>query len=200
MRKLFIAALCVTLALLLPSCSPRDFLTRRLAAALIAASRTFRTPQHFQLTTGILSNQDYLSPNNVALQHHGWISGSVVRCPPALAPSPCWDVTLTPSGVDTIQSLIAPGEAEKQSFSIPAAKRGLVAITGIAKQGNAADVEFTWRWIPLNEVGAAIYAGDLRYHSTAAFRRYDDGWRIVETTAQPGQPLDEALKNAAPAQ
>jgi hypothetical protein len=102
--------------------------------------------------------------------------------------------------VDTMQSLIAPGDAEKQSFTIPAAKRELVAITGISKQGNAADVEFTWRWIPLNEVGAALYSGEAHYRSTALFRDYDDGWRVVQSTSHAAQPLDEALKNAEPTQ
>lgn len=188
----------VVCALVLASCSPRDFLTRRLAADLIAMSSTFRVQQQFQLTTGIVSNQDYLLPNNLALQHHGWISGVVVRCPAAIAPPPCWDVTLTPSGVDALQGLIAPGEAEQKTFTIPAAKRELVAVTGIAKQGNVADVEFIWRWMPLNEIGAAIYSGDLHYRSTAIFLCYDDGWRVVETS-RSGQPLDEALKNAQPA-
>jgi hypothetical protein len=102
--------------------------------------------------------------------------------------------------VDTFQSLIAPGDAEKQSFSIPAARRELVAVTGIAKQGNVADIEFTWRWTPLNEVGAVLYPGDTHYRSTAFFRRYDDGWRLMQGALHPGQPLDEALKNAEPAQ
>jgi len=195
-KKLTLSLVC---ALVLGSCSPRDILNRRLAAALIATSSSFRAPQEFQLTTGVLSNQDYLSPNNLALQHHGWISGVVVRCPPALTPRPCWEVTLTPSGVDTFQGLIAPGDAEQKSLTISAARRELVAINSIAKQGNVADVEFTWRWVPLNEVGAAIYSSDLHYRSTASFRCYDDGWRVVET-AHPGQPLGDALKNAEPAQ
>jgi hypothetical protein len=199
MQKLSIPALCLAFTLLLTSCSPRDFLTRRLAADLIAASNIFRAPQQFQLTTGILSNQDYLSPNNLALQHRGWISGAVVRCPASITPPPCWEVSLTPSGVDTFQGLIAPGDAEKQSLTIPAAKRDLVAITGIAKQGSLAEVEFTWRWIPSNEVGAAIYSPDVRFKSIVNFRSYDDGWRVVETS-HPGQPLDEALKTAEPAQ
>ncbi len=190
----------IACSLLLPSCSPRDFLTRRLAADLIAASETFRTQQRFQLVTGVVANKDYLAPEYLLLQHKGWISGANVRCPAALAPPPCWDVTLTPSGVDTFQSLIAPGDAEKQVFSIPAARRELVAITGIAKQGNAADVEFTWRWIPLNEVGAVLYPGDAQYRSTASFRNYDDGWRLIEAAPHPAQPLDEALKNAEPTQ
>jgi len=186
--------------LLLCSCSPRDFLTRRLAADLIASSSTFRAQHQFQLRTGIVSNKDYLSPDYLVLQHRGWISGTSAPCPPVLAPPPCWDVMLTPSGVDTFQSLIAPGDAEKQSFSIPAARRELVAVTGIAKQGNLADVEFTWRWIPLNEVGAVFFSSTSHYQSTASFRCYDDGWRLVQGASHPGQPLDEALKNAEPAQ
>ena len=197
MRKPCILVLCVVCPLLFSSCSPRDFLTRRLAADLIANSTTFRAPQQFDFSTGVISNQDYLSPKYVALQHRGWISGAVARCPPTLA-SPCWDVTLTPSGVDTFQSLLAPGDAEKQSFSVPVARRELVAITGIAKQGNTADVEFTWKWTPLNEVGAAIYSGDVHFRSTTSFRSYDDGWRVVEGTSHTGEPLDEAIKKAEP--
>jgi hypothetical protein len=189
----------VVFSLLFSSCSPRDFLTRRLAADLIKASETFRTQQYFQLRTGIVANHDYLSPDYLLLQHKGWISATNARCPVALAPPPCWDVALTPSGVDTFQSLIAPEDDENPTHSIPAARRELVAITGIAKQGNIADVEFTWRWLPLNEVGAALYSGDAHYRSTATFRNYDDGWRLVESAPRPNQPLDEALKNAEPA-
>jgi len=183
MRKPSSLVLCAVGLLLLSSCSPRDFLTRRLAADLIASSSTFRATRQFELTTGIISNQNYLAPQYLALQHRGWISGVVARCPPAVAP-PCWNATLT----------------EKQSFSIPAARRELIAITGIVKQGNLADVEFTWRWIPLNEVGAVMYSSDAHYRSIASFRSYDDGWRVVEAAAHSAQPLDEALKNAEPAQ
>jgi len=197
MRKTTILALYVASTLLLSSRSPRDFLTRRLAADLIASSSTFRAQRQFDLSTGVISNQTYLSPKYLALQHRGWISAVVARCPTAITP-PCWDVTLTPSGVDTFQILLAPADAGKQSFSIPAARRELLAITGIAKQGNVADAEFTWHWLPLNEVGAVMYSGDVHYRSTASFRSYDDGWRVVETSPHSGQPLDEALKNADP--
>jgi len=196
MRKLSTCVACA-LALLLTSCSPRDFLTRRLAADLIASSPTFRSAQPFELTTGIISNQDYLSSKYLSLQHHGWISAVVARCPAPIAP-PCWDVTLTPSGVDTFETLLAPGDADKKSFTIPAARRELIAITGIAKQGPTADVEFTWRWVPLNEVGALTYSGDTHYRSTVGFRSYDDGWRVTEHASRSAQPLDEALKNADP--
>jgi hypothetical protein len=200
MRKPTILVLSVASLLLISSCSPRDILTRRLAADLIATSTTFRARQQFQLRTGVIANKDYLSPDYLVLQHRGWISATNAPCPPALAPPPCRDVMLTPSGVDTFQSLIAPGDVEKQTFNIPAARRELVAITGITKQGSVADVEFTWRWIPLNEVGAVIYPADAHYRSTAIFRDYDDGWRLIEGAPHPGQPLDEALKNAEPAQ
>ena len=198
MRKLSILVLCVFALLLLSSCSPRDFLTRRLAGDLIAASDTFNAPQQFQLRTGVVSNKDYLSPDYLVLQHRGWISGANAPCPAGLGPPPCWDIALTPSGVDTLQSLVAPGDAEKQSFSIPAARRELVAITGIIKQGNVADVEFTWRWVPMNEVGAVLYAADVRYQSTASFRCYDDGWRFMERVPRPEESLDDSLRNAEP--
>ncbi|MGC2370505.1 MAG: hypothetical protein WA474_15670, partial [Candidatus Sulfotelmatobacter sp.] len=110
----------------------------------------------------------------------------------------CWDVSLTPSGVDTFQSLIAPGEADKQLLNIPAVRRELIGVTGIYKQANIAEVEFDWKWIPLNEVGAALYPGDLRYRSSVLFRCYDDGWRLVDRVAHPAETLDQSLKNAEP--
>ena len=119
-----------------------------------------------------------------------------------MVPSPCWDVLLTPSGVETVRALVPAEEADKTSFFIPVARRELVGVTGISKQGNQADVDFTWKWVPLNEVGAALYSGDMRYNSTVGFRDYDDGWRIVigVSAPHPDQTLDDALKNAEPAQ
>jgi hypothetical protein len=188
--------LCATA--LLASCSPRDFLSRRLAADLIAASETFNAPQLFVLRTGVLPNKDYSSPEYLVLQHQGWITATTVACSPALGPPPCWDVLLTPSGVETVRTLVSPEDATKPSITLPAAKRELVAITGISKQGTVADVEFTWKWVPLNEVGSALYSGDLHFKSSVGFRQYDDGWRLVQTVAHPGQSIDEALKNAEP--
>ncbi len=199
MTKLKALTSCLAL-LLLTACSPRDYLTRRLAADLIKGSDAFRAQQRFELHTGVISNQDYLSADYLVLQHHGWISGVKANCPKTVAAPPCWDVMLTPSGVDTFHGLIAPGESEKQSLTIPTAKRELIAITGIARQANVADVEFTWRWTPLNEVGAALYPTTAHYRSTARFRDYDDGWRIAQSVPHPNQPLDEALKNADPTQ
>jgi hypothetical protein len=193
----------VAVTLLFTACSPRDVLTRRLAADLISSSQPFKAPQEFILQTGVVSNKDYPSPEYLVLQHHGWISATTIACPPALTPPPCWDILLTPSGVDTVRALVSADEAAKPSWSIPVARRTLVEITGISKQGNLADVEFTWKWVPLNEVGAALYSSDLRYKSVVGFRDYDDGWRLVQSTAtsvpRPGQTFDDALKNAEPA-
>ncbi len=199
MPKRSIVALCLPLWLLLCACSPRNFITRRLAADLIVSSDAFRAPQLFWFRTGVISNKDYLSPDYLVLQHRGWISGTKTACPAGLAPWPCWDVVLTPMGVDTFQALIPEVDRGKQYFSVPAARRELVAITGIIKQGKLADVEFNWKWVPLNEVGASLYLGELRYKSTTSFRNYDDGWRLLDSAVRSGQTLDEALKNAEPA-
>jgi hypothetical protein len=192
-----IAFICAALCFL-SSCSPRDFLSRRLATDLIAASETFTAPQQFVLRTGILSNKDYSAPEYLVLQHAGWISATTIPCSAGVAPAPCWDVLLTPSGVDTVRSIVSAADATKPSISLPVAKRELVSVTGISKQGRAADVEFTWKWAALNEVGGALYPGDIHYKSVVGFRQYDDGWRLVQVPARPGQSIDEALKNAEP--
>jgi hypothetical protein len=199
MRKILTFALCPLLSLALASCSPRDFLTRRLATDLIAASPAFQTPQQFTLQTGTVANKDYVSPEYIVLQQRGWISATKAPCSPGLTP-PCWDVLLTPSGVDTVRALVPAEEADKALLFIPVAKRQLLGVTGISKQGSAADVDFLWKWVPLNEVGGALYSGDLHYISTVGFRDYDDGWRIVHSASRYGQSLDDALKNAEPAQ
>jgi hypothetical protein len=194
-------ALAGVILLCLIACSPRDFLTRRLAADLIAASEAFKSPQQFWLRTGIVSNKDYLSPDYLVLQRHGWITGANVPCTPNLVPPPCWDVALTPLGVETVRELVANETTGRQYFAVPVARRQLLGITGIAKNGNVADVNFQWRWAPLNEVGAALYAGDVQYNSAVVFTHYDDGWRLTESNLPKSAPnLDDALKNATPAQ
>jgi len=185
------------ITVLLTSCSPRDFLSRRLATDLIIASDDFKTPQQYLLETGVLSNKDYESPEFVVFEHRGWISATTARCTPGMVPPPCWDVLLTPAGVDAIHAIL-PDASGRSSVPIPAAKRQLVAVTGISKQGASADVEFTWKWTPLNEIGAALYSSDVQYKSTVAFRQFDDGWRIVGSVPHPPQSMSEALKNAEP--
>jgi len=192
---------CLIGLLFLASCSPRDFLTRRLARDLISASDAFRASQQFVLQTGLVSNNVYLAPEYLVLQRHGWISATNSPCRAGLVPPPCWDILLTPSGVDTVRTLVSADDVTKPSFAIPVARRELVEITGVSKQGNIADVDFTWKWIPLNEIGAALYSSELHYKSTVGFRDYDDGWRVVVAPGTPhdGQTLEDALKNAEPA-
>ena len=197
MRKKLILSLVGVL--LLSSCTPRDFLTRRLATDLISASEPFKAPQQFPLQTGTVANKDYMSPEYIVLQQHGWITANKATCPPTQTP-PCWEVLLTPSGVDTVRSLVPAEEADKSLLFIPVAKRELLAVSGISKQGNLADVDFQWRWVPLNEVGSALYSSDVHYISTVGFRNYDDGWRLAQSAPHSGQGMDDAIKNAEPAQ
>jgi hypothetical protein len=192
--------LVITVLIFLTSCSPRDFLTRRLATDLIAASNEFNRPQQFVLQIGVVSNKDYTSPEYLVLQHRGWISAASAPCPQGLVPPPCWDVSLTTSGVDTIRAVVPANDTGRSSLTIPAVKRELVAITGISKQGGSADVEFTWKWVPMNEIGAALYSGDMQFRSMVGFRQYDDGWRVIEVTPRPAQSIADALKNAEPVQ
>jgi hypothetical protein len=189
------------------SCSPRDFLTRRLAADLISASDAFKTPQLFWLRTGVVSNKDFSSPESMVLQRRGWIGGAEQKCPAGIDPPPCWDVRLSPLGVDTIRPLISNALPDKVlpdngrengPIAIQVARRELLGISGISKAGNFADVDFTWRWVSINQVGAALYDSGVHYRSTVGFRGYDDGWRVVEQKVPSNQSLDEALRNAQP--
>lgn len=200
MRKIPIATLLCLLCLLL-ACSPRDYLTRRLASDLIESSDAFKATQRFWLRTGPVSNKDYVSPQYLVLQRHGWISGSNAACPPQITPPPCWDVVLTPLGVETFRSLIQGDAAQSNYFSVPAARRQLLSVDGISKDESLAEVDFVWKWAPLNEVGTAFYGDGVQYTSTVGFRKYDDGWRVMESTQPKHYPsMDEALKDAASSQ
>jgi len=182
------------------ACSPRDVLSRRLASDLIPAAPAFQAHQKFTLQTGLIPNKEFISPEYAILQHQGWISASSAPCKPPTPPTQCWDVLLTPSGVETVRTLVSADESSKPSIAIPVAKREFVAVSGISRQGSLADVEFTWKWTPLNEIGAALYSSDVTYRSIVGFRNYDDGWRVVQSAAHSGQTLDEAFKNAEPSQ
>jgi hypothetical protein len=193
---LILALLCSSIA-----CSPRDFLTRRLATDLIAGSDTFKTTQQFWLRTGVISNRDYVSPEYLALRRHGWITGTSASCPLDLAPSPCWDMVITPLGVDALRDWVNATAASTQYISVPVAQRELLAVTGIRKNGNVADVDFQWRWAAVNDVAAALYPKGVEYNSTVGFAHYDDGWRVIEgNTLRSSQGLGDALKNVEPAQ
>ena len=165
---------------------------------MISASDAFKAPQLFWLRTGIVSNKDFSSPDSMVLQRRGWIIGTEQKCPAGVDPPPCWDVLLTPLGVDTIRPLISSALPDNGPMAIQVARRELLSIDGISKAGNFADVEFTWRWVSINQVGAALYDSGVHYRSTVGFRGYDDGWRVVEQPIPSNQPLDEALRNAEP--
>jgi hypothetical protein len=193
-------ALLLTVVLCLaPACSPRDFLTRRLAADLISASEAFKAPQVFWLKTGIVSNKEFNSPDSIVLQHQGWIIGTQQKCPAGVDPPPCWDVLLSPHGVDAFRSLISESTHGGTQVPIRVARRELVDVTGISKAGNFADVEFLWHWVAMNEVGSALYDSGVRYRSTVGFRSYDGGWRVQTEPVHNNQPLDDALRTAQPA-
>jgi hypothetical protein len=195
------SALIPVLCLFAVACSTRDFLTRRSAAELITASNVFKSPQQFFLRTGVVSNKDYGSPEYLVLQRHGWITGVTVPCTGDVSPPPCWDVALTPIGVETFRELIPSGATAKQYFPVTTAKRELTVVTGITFDGNRADVDFTWKWVPSNEVGAALVNAGVGLRSTVLFRHYDDGWRVVDgSPAKASQSLEDALKDAEPEQ
>jgi len=196
--KTLLLTVLLCLGALCLGCSPRDFLTRRLAADLISASEAFKAPQMFWLRTGTVSNKDFSSPDFMVLQRRGWIIGAEQKCPPDVDPPPCWDVILTPLGVDTIRPLISTALPDNGPIGIQVVRRELLSISGISKAGNFADVEFTWRWVSINQVGAALYDSGVHYRSTVGFRSYDDGWRVVEQSVPSNQTLDEALHNAQP--
>ncbi len=191
--------LLLTVVLCLVACSPRDFLSRRLAADLISAADAFKAPQVFWLKTGIVSNKDFNSPDSLVLQRQGWIIGTKQKCPAGFEPAPCWDVVLSPHGVDTFRSLISESTHGGTQVPIRVARRDLVDVTGVSKAGNFADVEFLWHWVAMNEVGSALYDSGVRYRSTVGFRRFDDGWRLQTETMRNNQPLDDALRTAQPA-
>jgi hypothetical protein len=190
--------LLATLLFLGLGCSPRDFLTRRLAADLISAADAFKSPQLFWLHTGVVSNKEFSSPDSMVLQRRGWILGTEEKCPAGVEPPPCWGVVLTPLGVDVIRPLISSALPDNGPMGVQVARRELIGISGISKAGNFADVEFTWHWVSLNPVGAALYDSGVHYRSTAGFRGYDDGWRVVEQSVPSNRTLEEALHNAQP--
>src|ERR1039457_5530226 len=106
--QLLSVMLCLGLLCMALGCSPRNFLTRRLAADLISASDAFKEPQLFWLRTGIVSNKDFSSPDYMVLQRRGWIIASQQKCPAGVDPPPCWDVLLTPNGKEVLKRPFTP--------------------------------------------------------------------------------------------
>ena len=110
-------------------------------------------------------------------------------------------MALTPLGVETFRGLIQGNAGESNYFSVPAARRQLLSVDGISKDESQAEVDFVWKWAPLNDIGVAFYGDGVQYTSTVGFRKYDDGWRVMESTQPKRYPsMDEALKDAASSQ
>src|ERR1700730_17629764 len=158
MRKKLILSLVGVL--LLSSCTPRDFLTRRLATDLISASEPFKAPHQFPLQTGTVANKDYMSPEYIVLQQHGWITANKATCPPTQTP-PCWEVLLTPSGVDTVRSLVPAEEADNSLLSMPVAKSDEKHLSDISKHVIVPTAASQWRCVPLNEAVSALSSSDV---------------------------------------
>src|SRR6267143_2412207 len=126
----FKGLLLATLLCLVSACSPRHFLTRRLATDLISAADAFKAPQVFWLKIGVVSNKDFISPDSLVLQRRGWIIGAQAKCPAGLDPPPCWDVVLSPHGVDTFKSLISESTRGGTVMPIAVVRREIVVHTG----------------------------------------------------------------------
>src|SRR5207302_11320047 len=113
--KLVIA---LVVCLLGAACSPRNFLTRRLAGDLITYADAFKTQQQFSLRLGVVSNKDYLSPEYLVLERRGCITGSTVSCSTEGSPPPSWDVARTPMSVETLRTLIPTDGGSTQRVTI----------------------------------------------------------------------------------
>jgi hypothetical protein len=64
-------------------------------------------------------------------------------------------------------------------WDIDIADREIVEITGITqgKEGEA-KVEFTWKWVPANEIGKRLLIVNNVFRTAIQFQLYDDGWRV----------------------
>ena len=58
--------------------------------------------------------------------------------PAEIAPAPCWDMVITPLGVDALRDWVSATAASSQYISVPVAQRELLAVTGIRKSGSFA--------------------------------------------------------------
>jgi hypothetical protein len=67
-------------------------------------------------------------------------------------------------------------------YKVPYAKREIVEVTGISEpkeSGNTAQAKFTWRLVPLNDIGKAMSLDTKTIEGDAVLQKFDDGWRVV---------------------
>lgn len=155
--------------------------SRTEAAEVIEKSELFHQRAEFlagfPVTPFRLSDSGGLRHIEEHLATHGWITvnGEAITATPKALTSRYW----RPS--------TAPGH-----FNVLFDDRQVVGVTGILVTGhNAYTVEFNWRWVP-NEVGSGLSGAVWSDHfgavmrATAVIRRYDDGWRVTETSKLEG--------------
>ena len=86
-----------------------------------------------------------------------------------------WTATVTPKGIEA--------GLPKDGGYVIAAKRAFVGVTGLIENAdNSTTAEFDWRWEPTPEGAKLHLAQDppVPARASAMFRKYDDGWRLVE--------------------
>jgi hypothetical protein len=87
---------------------------------------------------------------------------------------------LTEKGISEKKNWIPSSMSE--DYEVPLATRELLEITGIGElqgeTGAFVEVQYTWKWSPVNEVGTLMKLDEKTNAGSAAFRRFDDGWRL----------------------
>ena len=180
------------------ACSPRDFLTRRLATDLIAGSDSFKTHPAILAANG-RDLQQRLHFARIRDLAPARLDHGQRRC---LSSRNCCSAVLGHGDHSAGSGRPARlGFRDRSQFSIHQRASGTERTAGGHghSQGRKswADVDFLWRWAAVNEVGAALYARNYRVQLHVGFVHYDDGWRVIEGGGLKGsQSLSEALKNA----
>lgn len=95
-------------------------------------------------------------------------------------------IEVTKLGRERVSRSQATASELHKRYFFRVAQRKLVTVTGVAtgEQGQA-QVEFTWTWKPINEIGRSLRADATTYQAMTRFRLFDDGWRIEGTIAEP---------------
>ena len=78
----------------------------------------------------------------------------------------------------TVEGRRHPASGLVVTYRVALAMKRVRAVTGVHVEGSQATVEYTWCWEPTEVGTGAVDTGEQQ--ATAAFRRFDDGWRLVE--------------------
>ena len=106
-------------------------------------------------------------------------------------------VNLTQAGATCKAILTAAGQAHLRAenfgieplYSAVVARPGNIVVTGVSAEGSAAIANFTFEWV-LTPAGQVLVEPFPPREATAAFRKFDDGWRClgVEGSLQDEMP------------